>query len=218
MNAHFKLRVSLMKPFQMLLRKALVCLALIPATSQAITLSVNPVTQTVDPGTPVQVDLVIAGLGNHTAPSLGAFDLDLSFNAGVLAFTGLTFGGALGDELAGEAFVSFSTGAGTVNLFEVSLLEPSATGCIFCLAPYLEDLQTDSFVLATLDFTALGIGTSALGISINALSDGYGDALTADTQTGRVTVAAAATVPAPSTLLLMMAGLLGFCYRSRIAA
>lgn len=58
------------------------------------------------------------------------------------------------------------------NRFDIRLLEPSATCCIFCLAPHLEDLQADSFVLAMLDFTALASGTSALGIAINTISDG----------------------------------------------
>ncbi|WP_434129801.1 hypothetical protein [Methylocaldum sp. GT1BB] len=40
------------------------------------------------------------------------------------------------------------------------------------MAPHLEDLQADSFVLAMLDFTALASGTSALGIAINTISDG----------------------------------------------
>jgi hypothetical protein len=61
---------------------------------------------------------------------------------------------------------------GTSNRFDISLLEPSASSCVVCLAPYLEDLQADSVVLATPDFTVLASGTSALGIAINTISDG----------------------------------------------
>jgi hypothetical protein len=180
-------------------RLASTALLLVALPLHAITISLNPATQTVTAGSSLDVALVISGLGSGAAPSLGTFDLDLSFNSSILGFTGAVFGDpGLGDQLdlSGLGSLSIATpGAGSVNLFELS----------FDAAADLDALQADSFTLATLSFSALSAGTSPLGITLNALGDANGDPLTADLAGGSISVG---SVPEPATWLLLGLGAL----------
>jgi hypothetical protein len=62
-------------------------LLLVSLPMQAITLSVNPVTQTVMAGSSFDVALTISGLGNGIAPSISAFDLDVGYDPTVLGYS-----------------------------------------------------------------------------------------------------------------------------------
>lgn len=182
-------------------------LLLATSTSQAITIGFEPATQEVRVGTSVDERLVISGLGDGTAPSLSTFDLNISFDTALLAFSGVTFGDPnLGDQLDLLGFGSITSVndsiAGTVNLFELSLDDPSD----------LDDLQAGSFTLAVLSFNALSAGTTVLDISVIDLGDALGGLLVVDTQSGSVMVSSR-PVPEPSSLLLICIGLLGMCCR-----
>jgi len=175
------------------------------ASSQAITLGVDPVSLTVPAGSPADVALVISGLGVGGAPSLSTFDLDISFNPSILAFNSASFGDPiLGDQLdlfGLGGIQSVTPGVGTVNLVELSLDLPED----------LNDLQADSFTLAILTFGTLTGGTSPLSLSINALGDAWGDPLAVDEiRNGSIT--ATAPIPEPATLLLFASGLVGMGY------
>lgn len=159
------------------------------AVAHAISLSFDPVTQTV-PGGQVSVDLNISGLGSD---ALGVFDLNISFDATLLSFAGATFGTQL-DLGTGSSLTMTTPGSGSVNLFELS----------FESVADLNTLQDNSFTLATLTFDTLGLGTSALDISIVNLGDALGAALAANVTSGSVTA-----VPEPSTFFLFGAGMLG---------
>lgn len=148
-------------------------------SANAIQLSVQPGFINVAPGAGVDVSLVISGLGDGVAPALGAFDLNLAFDTSVLTYDSVTFGDSgLGNQLAlnvpsvdGD---SFDAGLGVLNLFSVSLDSVSD----------LESLQAGSFVLASLHFTASGLGLSGLTLSDIILSDAVGADLIADTIRG----------------------------------
>lgn len=171
------------------------CTAL-PAS--AITIEVSPSSQSVDVGSPTTVELVISGLGDGTAPSLGTFDLDVGFDSSILSFTGATFGNQL-DLFGLGSLQDVIAGVGTVNLFELSL----------DLADDLDTLQAGSFLLATLSFDALASGSSTLSISVNALGDSLGAPLEAEV-IGRTirSVGNVGAVPEPTTLPLLGIGVL----------
>lgn len=157
-----------------------------------------PPSQTVGIGTPVDIDLRISGLGAFAAPSLGTFDLDVIFDPTVLAFGSVLFADSLlGNQLDlfGLGSINIATpGIGIVNLFGLSL----------DLVDDLNSLQAGEFTLARLTFNTIGLGTSPLGLNINALGDASGNPLVANIETGSITA-----VPEPSTLSLLISGVAG---------
>jgi hypothetical protein len=183
-------------------------LVLAAAPSQAITISLDPSAQNVAAGSIVDVALVVSDLGDGVAPSLSTFDVDIAFDGGVLSFLDATFGDpVLGDQLdlfgLGSIFGT-TPGAGTVNLFELSLDLPSD----------LDDLQAPGFILAILTLSALGAGDSPLDLTVNVLGDANGEPLEAAVSGGSVTVTEAA--PEPASLALLVSGFAGLaCTRAR---
>jgi hypothetical protein len=181
---------------------AILAVAMVGAQqAHADTVSLNLSSATVTLGSAATITLDISGLGNGTA--LGTFDLNVAFDPGILNFSSATFGDSgLGDQLDLEALGTISSttpGIGTVELFELSLDSPAV----------LASSQATSFSLVTLDFHTLGLGQSALSISINALGDQIGNSLNAATLDGSVTVnPSTVTSPEPGTVLLLGCGML----------
>ncbi|MGH7392263.1 MAG: hypothetical protein ACREM3_22815 [Candidatus Rokuibacteriota bacterium] len=169
----------------------------------AVSLGFVPASQTAGVGESVSVDVVVSDLGAGSAPSLGAFDLDVSFDPLILAPTSVTFGPFLGDEGLVEALTSFTLLPGVVDLAEVSFLLPAE----------LDALQPASFTLATLFFDTLGVGTSPLTFAQALLDDAFAVRLDLAPDTGSVTVVATAPVPFPGTLLLVGSGLVALALR-----
>jgi len=168
----------------------------------AVSLSLVPsLNDSVQTGASFTLDLVITGLGDHVAPSLKGFDVDVEFDDTKLTFTGVTFGPSLGSVDLGDALAGFDdANAGVINVFEQSFLEASSSSCSFCVSPYLEDLQGSSQVLATLSFQASHHGNAVFGLSINLLTDGNNDVLAATTPSQPA--AEVRVIPEPGTVWL----------------
>ncbi len=195
----------------LLLQVALCVAVLAVSSAQAVTLGLEPTSSNAGAGDLVSIDLVISGLSAGGPDSLGDFDIDVAFDPSALSLAGFSLGSGLGDLGLGEAldFSLGDIGGGLVNLAEVSLLETDAGSCVFCIPPYLDDLQAGSFVLATLDFNvdvlAVGDATSVSVATVFALGDGFGSALTLDGTTAAVIQN---PIPEPGAAVVFAAGLL----------
>jgi len=174
--------------------------------ASAISIDATPVATTVGIGGTVQVDITIDDLTDFTAPSLGAYDLNVLFDAAKLQYTGVSWGTQLDQTHTGSLALedSSSAGSGLLNFFEVSY-DDIAT---------LNSQQSGSFKLVSLFFTALTAGESQVGLNVLSLGDAAGNALTADHVNG----ASVTAVPVPAALPLLMSGLLMLGGRIRRSA
>ncbi len=178
---------------------ALACLAQAPLSHAAL-LSLDSGSATAGNGESLSLDLLVSGLGAFAPDSLGAFDVDVGFDDTVLAFTGYTLGGFLGDISLLEAIdVSGGASGGVVDLAQVSLLAAAS----------LDALQPGEFILATLTFDVIDLAAGAatvLSLLPDAiLADADGVRLPA-TAGNPVTIVGRTPVPVSGTLLLMLAG------------
>jgi len=164
----------------------------------AISIALLPASADVAVGGGVDVDVVVSGLGAGVPPSLGSYDLDVTFDASRLTLDSLSFGALLGDSLQSAVL-----GAGLVDFAELSLLLPAE----------LDALQPASFSIATLHFTVSAAGASTVAVSQALAGDGFGrplaiDALGSATVTGSV-------VPEPGAAALFALGTLLVLKRAR---
>src|SRR5262245_26187618 len=120
--------------------------------AHAISLGFVPSSQNVVVGKPLDVSIVISGLVDNAAPSVGTFDITVLFDdfdpmtPPILSLdsSNVVFGNQL--DLFGLGSIrSVTPGEGSVRLFELSLDSPSD----------LDNLQIGSFTLATLTFNSL---------------------------------------------------------------
>ena len=176
----------------------LVGLTLLPtAPLQAISIGFSPLNQTIGAGGMGTVDIVVS---NRGGTEIGAFGFDVLFDPAIISLTGITFGLQLGDPVL-EALSGSVVGAGMASLTETSFLTVAE----------LQALQmSDSFVLATLNFNAIGVGVSALSFANTDFVDGSANNLSVEAQIGSV-----AAVPEPSTMVLLGSALIGVAVRRR---
>lgn len=193
--------------------------SLLGVSATATTLSLDPVSTTVSVGADFEVAVVISGLGNGVAPSLGAYDLTIGFDPSVLAFGTVSFGDPTWGDVLGPVLGSITGSAldasgGTVNLFGVSLDSPAE----------VDALQPDQFILATLRFTGAADGISPLDLNVHDLGDAGGAPLP-DLAPWGASVTVASTHPVPDggdeaiagvLALALLTGLLG-CWRGGVS-
>lgn len=168
---------------------------LLNSVAHAVVIELSPVEQDVELGNSVSIDINISGLGDGSADSLGAFDLDLLYDSSLLDFNSVVFGDQLDPFGLGSVTSVDSSVSGIVNIFELSLDSASD----------LDAFQTGSFTLATVTFDSLLTGTAELSLGDTLLSDAYGSVLL-PRQTGNASVSI--SVPEPQTLLLLLPMLL----------
>jgi len=177
-------------------------LCLCSVLANATPIEFVPADQTVDLGDQVLVDIVVT----PDDVSIAAFDFIVNYDATILSVFSVVFGNSLdgGLSLSLQDIVDF--GSGMLNLAELSLLSVSD----------LADLQsTDSFVLASIVFDTLILGTSNLSFTGNIFGspgffvDAGGVAIATEPGSGSITVVQPpVTVPEPPTWMLLIAGLL----------
>jgi hypothetical protein len=201
-----------MKRLKWILLPGLLIGALTATGANAALISIDPVSQNASIGDTVSADILVSGLAADE--SVGGVSLLLSFDGSILQ--GLSYlldpGNVMGVAL--DPFNDFSPGFGgggasPLELFFLADLSLSDTD--------LKTLQGDSFVAATVSFTAIGNGLSGLNLSVAApggtfLSDAFGFELAAQSANGSVCVSAAGAgcvqaVPEPGTPALLGLGL-----------
>lgn len=177
-------------------------------SAQALTLSLVTVPPT--PGTvfvtnAVFVEARASGLVAPGAPSITAFELDLSFDDTRLDFVGLTFN-ALGMTTctlatytpACDALVDFSASTGLVTFAATSLLDPA----------FINANQPAAGALATLQFLATGAGTASFsytGVDVSGTITGVTEGPLSATTSGLDVLI---VIPEPGTASLILLGLL----------
>lgn len=177
----------------------LLALTAISAAHAAPTIRTIPSAATFSIGDSFTVQVEVSGLGDFVPPSLGVFDLDVSYDPSIVSVGSASFGAGL-DVLGLGSIQGVSFGAGAVNLFELSLDSIDD----------LNNLQLDTFVLATINLAAIGNGGTSFELTLNAIGDAEGLSLDASIVNGRIEVAEtppSGSVPEPGSLAMVAAGI-----------
>lgn len=135
-------------------------------SAKAATLEARPSQSSVDVGDAVEVYLVVTGLGAGTAPSLGSYNVELSYDQGVFAFDGYTPSRVLGDTDLHTMSEGAVVGSGTIEFYAVSFWPDFD----------LLSRQDGTVTLLTARFTATASGEPSFDASLVApLGDEHGD-------------------------------------------
>lgn len=184
-----------MKKYFRVLLSAFFMMTAINAVSA--TISFQPENSVIAIGNSTDVDIVISDLGNQIAPSLGAFDFNLNYDSSIVSFANIVFG-------TGLDIFGFGTSNGIVNnVNSLNIYEVS-----YDWDTDLIDYQLDTFVLATVTFSAVSSGISALDLVVNDFADEAGNSMQVFSNSGSITVKTV-SVPETPVLLLFLTGLLG---------
>lgn len=174
-------------------------LTITPITQASISLSFDTPVQTAQS---LDLGIIISGLDNT---ALGTYDLNIQFDPTHLSYIATAFG----DPFLGNQLDLFDIGLnetqaniispGEINIFELSLDLPEEQN----------DLQPNTFILATLTFEVLKASSSEISYGLNILGDSFGDSLSATLISAQVS-----TVPLPSAFWFMGSAL-AWLYQKR---
>lgn len=163
--------------------------------AMAVAISVNvvpPAGPTVNLNDSFDVQILIDDVAGLTG-----FQFDLGFDASLLSATGVTSGGIF-DPFTAPPLPVITAGNVAYGEASLDLFGPGFATAV-------------PTVIATISFTAIGVGTSGLDLSSILLSDTAfpipGSIPVDNTANGSIEVVG--TVPLPGTLVLCMIGLLG---------
>lgn len=166
--------------------------------ANAISIDLIPNSNQLNVGEQLQIAVNIHGLDTGTAPSLGVYDLDVHFDANVFSFSAIHWGDASkGNQLDLNGFgslQSITATHGLLNLFELSFDDSDS----------LNLLQAGYFTLFTLFFDAVDTGNGNFWLGLNDLGDADGQALVVDTVSNATVRVTHASVPEPSSGLLLL--------------
>jgi hypothetical protein len=181
---------------------------------------VQPV-QTALVGNPVDVALTISGLGAGIGPSLGGYDLEISYNSLVLSNPSVIFGDpVLGDQLAISSPSYKCTGLHAACGLSSMPLE--ITELSFDSSATLFASQAGAFTLATIAFDVIGAGSSSVVLSNVILSDALGINVSGnyevDLSGATVNAIDAQPVPEPGSLSFLASSLAGLLVWRRLRA
>ncbi len=187
--------------------KALLASLVAFAAVQAATVSIDPSSTTVGVGNTFSLNVDIADVTD-----LYAFQFDVGFDPTLLAATS-------------ESEGPFLSSAGTTIFFPGTIDNVggaiSGTGDVLSGAISGASTSGTPGLLATLQFTALAEGTSAISLSNIVLLDSSLNDISFTSMDGSVTVVPVGAVPEPRLILVLFAGfliLLAFHVRRRRAA
>ena len=156
----------------------------------------------VNVGDNLEVAVRISGLNDAGAPSLGVYDLNFNFYNNLFSFNSISWGDSIhGNQLDLSGFGSLqdsTSGNGWLNLFELS----------FDDALDLNQFQAGEFTLFSVLLNTIAVGTGNFSLIANSLGDAYGDELFVDEINETQVRVGSISVPEPSSVLLLLAGLL----------
>ena len=170
---------------------AMILLSLSAVTSlQAATVSFLPSSISVSVGENFSVDIMGSFQG---AEALDGGGLNLSFSPSILNVTGVTINTAL---------FEFSPDAGTIS---------NATGTVSnIIFNSFANTPTGTFRIATVDFTAIGVGQSVVGLTESTLNPFALSGLPIPVTLAAGSIVSSVPLPAAMWLMLSGAGLLGW--------
>lgn len=194
------------------LRKFWVSLVLLfTVDAHAISIDLVADQASVNTGNLVSVAVNISGLNNTSAPSLGVYDLDITFDNNLFLLDNLVWGdSSKGNQLDLTGFGSVQSSnlsTGLINLFELSVDDIAS----------LNNGQAGAFTLFTLVFNAIAIGSGNFSLGANLLGDAEGEYLSLNTINNTQVTVTNVTVPEPSSWLLMLGLVAVVVLRSRMA-
>lgn len=190
----------------MINRIKLLALALLASSwltsAQASSLTLTPLSQDVMLGNSFSVNLKFDAQNSNLG--LGAYDFDVGYDASLINFQSILFSAGL-DVLGLGSIQNSTTSLGSINISDISL--DSVTDIL--------NLQPNSFILATLNFQTLAIGTSNFVFTTNAIGDANGNAITTTILPSAVNVMGTVSdpnvpsaVPTPEANLMFIVGMM----------